>query len=318
MKNKKETKQVLSHSAFLQNRRAELSTQQIVLMIILIASFIVILFFLFRLGLGEKSEEQLCHNSVLQKASVFSDAPLQCYRNYICITKDGSCEELVKPEKIKVKSLDEVYGALANEMADCWWMFGEGKVDYIGKDFTKNNYCSICSQIYFDDSLESIEGVEDKKISKDEFYDYLTKNDYSKDQTYSQYLLGTNNLSELKKQGSFGNIEIGKQYFNVMGITSGVKEIWSTSLGVGAGAYTLVGVIGYLTTPLGWIGGTIIVGTTAITASTLAISDLIEPEIGAIVVEGRGINNKFMIPTLQEAESDKFKALNCEEILTYT
>ena len=318
MKNKKETKQVLSHSAFLQNRRAELSTQQIVLIIILIASFIVILFFLFRLGLGEKSEEQLCHNSVLQKASVFSDAPLQCYRNYVCITKDGSCEELVKPEKIKATSLDEVYGALANEMADCWWMFGEGKVEYVGKDVTHNNYCSICSQIYFDNSLEDIEGVKDKKISKDELYDYLTKNNYSKEQTYSQYLMGTNDLSLIKSQGSFGNIEIGKQYFNVMGITSGVKNVWATSLGAGATAYTLVGIIGYLTTPLGWVGGTIIVGAAAITAGALTISDLIEPEIGAIVVEGRGIENKFMSPTLQEAESDKFKALNCEEILTYT
>src|SRR3989338_5863522 len=215
----------------MKNKGGELSTQQIVLIIILIASFLVIFFFLLRLGIGEKSEEQLCHNSVLQKASVFSEAPLQCYRNYICITKDGSCEELVKPEKIKVKSLDEVYGALANEMADCWWMFGEGKVDYAGEDFTKNNYCSICSQIYFDNSLENIEGVEDKKISKDELYDYLIKNDYSKDQTYSQYLLGTNDLGGLKKQiienennaekiWTFGEIEIGKQYFNVIGIIS--------------------------------------------------------------------------------------------------
>ncbi|MDP3758788.1 MAG: hypothetical protein Q8Q86_03640, partial [Candidatus Daviesbacteria bacterium] len=199
MKNKKETKRVLSHSAFLQNRKAELSTQQIVLIIILIASFIVILFFLFRLGLGEKSEEQLCHNSVLQKASVFTDAPLQCYRNYVCITKDGSCEELIKPEEIKVKSLDEVYKALADEMADCWRMFGEGKVEYVGKDFTKNNYCSICSQIYFDNSLETLEGIENEKISKDELYEYMTKNDYSKEQTYSQYLLGTNDLSIFKE-----------------------------------------------------------------------------------------------------------------------
>jgi len=306
----------------MKNKSGELSTQQIVLIIILIASFIVILFFLFRLGLGEKSEEQLCHNSVLQKASVFSDAPLQCYRNYVCITKDGSCEELIKPEKIKVKSLDEVYEALANEMADCWWTFGEGKVEYVGKDFTKNNYCSICSQIYFDNSLENIEGVEDKKISKDKLYDYLTKNDYSKEQTYSQYLLGTNDLSLFKSQGSFGNIEIGKQYFNVMGITSEVENPWSASFGAGVGAYTFIGllktfVLSAASGPPGWVVGVVVVGTAAITAGALEISDLIEPEIGAIVVEGRGINNKFMSPTLQEAESDKFEALNCEEILTY-
>ena len=318
----------------MKNQRAELSTQQIVLMIILIASFLVIFFFLLRLSIGEKSEEQLCRNSVLQKASVFSDAPLQCYRNYICITKDGSCEELVKPEKIKVSSLDEVYNALANEMADCWWMFGEGKVEYVGKDFIKSNYCSICSQIYFDNSLESLEGVENKKISKDELYGYLTKNKYSKEQTYSQYLLGTTDLSQISSQGSFGNIEIGKQYFNVMGIISEVKDPWTTSLAAGGGGGALTGtfgsIIGFLKvilpvttgiaalTPPGWVYGAVIIGSALVTGAGLTISDLIEPEIGAIVVEGRGIENKFMSPTLQEAESDKFKALNCEEILTYT
>ena len=308
----------------MKNKRAELSTQQIVMIIILITSFAVILFFLFRLGIGEKSEEQLCRNSVLQKASVFTDAPLQCYRNYVCITKDGSCEELIKPEKIKVKTLDEVYVALANEMTDCWWMFGEGKVNYVGDDITHNNYCSICSQIYFDDSLEALDGIENKKISKDELYEYMTKNEYSKDQTYSQYLLGTNDLSIFKEQGSFGNIEIGKQYFNVMGITSEVGNPWSASLGAGAAAYTAIGIfktfIVSATTsgPPGWVAGLIVVGTAAITAGALEISDLIEPEIGAIVVEGRGINNKFMAPTLQEADPDKFKALNCEDVLTYT
>ena len=76
-----------------------------------------------------------------------------------------------------------------------------GKVNYVGDDITHNNYCSICSQIYFDDSLENLEGIENKKISKDELYEYMTKNEYSKDQTYSQYLLGTNDLSIFKEQG---------------------------------------------------------------------------------------------------------------------
>ncbi|MBI2004532.1 hypothetical protein HYS72_03660 [Candidatus Pacearchaeota archaeon] len=291
--------------SFMKNKNGELSTQQIVLMVILIASFIVILFFLFRLGIGEKSEEQLCHNSVLQKASVFSEAPLQCYRDYVCITKDGSCGELIKPEKIKVKSLDEVYGALADEMANCWWMFGEGKINYAGSDLTKNNYCSICSQIYLDDSLESLEGVEDKKLSKDELYDYLTKNNYSKEQTYSQYLLGTNDIQGLKTSilqnennkdnlGTFGKIEIGKQYFNVMGIISDVG--WAKWTGVGAAAGTaIVGAAWILSGPPGWIAGAIIVAGAA-TAGGIggpSVGEIINLEIGAISVEGAS-GNTFM------------------------
>jgi len=306
----------------MKNQRAELSTQQIVLMIILIASFLVIFFFLLRLGIGEKSEEQLCYNSVLQK-SLFPKTSLQCYRNYICITKDGSCEELIKPEKIKVKSLNETYKILAEEMAKCWWTFGEGKVDYVGKDyFFKDKYCSICSQIYFDDSLENLEGVEDKKISKDELYDYLIKNDYSKDQTYSQYLLGTNDLGGLKKQiienennaekiGTFGEIEIGKQYFNVMGIISERTNAVEIGIGVGVG---VAGVVVALT-PVGWVGGAIIVVGSAALGGGAGIG---VSEIAALTTGGQGIDNEFMAPTLVEAESDKFKALNCYEILTYT
>jgi len=307
----------------MKNKKAELSTQQIVLMIILITSFLVILFFLFRLNIGEKSEEQLCHNSVLQKASVFSEAPLQCYRNYVCITKDGSCEGLTKPEKIKVKSLDEVYGALSDEMADCWWTFGEGKVDYVGEGFTKNNYCSICSQIYFDDSLENLEGVEDKKISKDELYNYLIKNNYSQDQTYSQYLFGTNNIESLKQEalqkqgvGTFGNIEIEKQFFVVMGITS---EVGTVPWVITAAAGTVAGIVIALN-PIGWVATGVTVVATSIIGSSAgaAYAEGVEPEIGAIVMEGNGINNNFMRPTIIEADSDKFEVLNCEEILTYT
>ena len=109
------------------SRKAELSTQQIILLIVLIASFIVLLFFLFRLNIGKESGNQLCRNSVNNKGSPvssLSSGSLTCYTQDICITKNGDCGELVKPfEKIKVKDLNETYSVLADKMADCWWMF---------------------------------------------------------------------------------------------------------------------------------------------------------------------------------------------------
>ena len=45
---------------------------------------------------------------------------------------------------------------------------------------------------------------------------------------------------------------------------------------------------------------------------------MISPSIGAITVEGDGVKNKFMTPTIQEASSEEFKALNCDDILTST
>jgi hypothetical protein len=187
--------------------------------------------------MGE-SKKEICRNSVLMRgtSSTSSDAlPLKCSREYICITKDGKCEGMVKPEKIKVKTEEEIYAVLAEKMADCWWMFGEGKVDYIGKDFFfKENYCSICSQILFDKSLKEIRGLESGRISKDKLYDYLSKTKIlDKNITYLEYIFRAKDINEIKKEisneelnsqkiSTFGMIDIGKQYYLVTGITSEV------------------------------------------------------------------------------------------------
>ena len=158
------------------NKKGELTTQQIVILIVLIMSFVVILYFLFRLNFGESSEKEICHNSVVMKANpVLSkgDVSLNCQRTYICLTKDGSCEAMTNPNIKKVESLPEIYKVLADEMADCWWMFGEGKVDYLQNKFLKENYCSICTQLAFDDSFKEIPDFDSGEINKDEFYDYL-------------------------------------------------------------------------------------------------------------------------------------------------
>ncbi len=311
------------------NKRGELSTQQIILLIILITSFVVVLFFLLRLNLGGESEKELCHNSVMMKASVLSSEaiPLKCGRSYVCITKDGTCEG-IPDKKIKVKSLDEIYEALANEMADCWWMFGEGKVDYIGKDFfKKDNYCSICSQIYFDDSLkeikhgkeEELEEIQKGNISKDELYSYLGEAEYSEGETYAEYLFRTTDLNKFKTTfdaKTFGNIEIGdQQYWVIMGIRSEVKgRAWKIAAGgVAAGLAYLACVP---TLGAGCVLGAAIVGAIIVGAGEFGAG--INPEIGAIIVEGDGIENSFMAPTVIKADKEDFDELGCYEIVTYT
>ena len=49
------------------NKKAELTTQQLIGLIVLIVSFGVILFLILRLDLGETSKKEICHNSVLLK-----------------------------------------------------------------------------------------------------------------------------------------------------------------------------------------------------------------------------------------------------------
>lgn len=298
--------------------RGEITTQQIVLLIILIVSFVVILFLLLKIDFGGQTESELCHNSVVMRSNPVSKEaiPLKCSRVYICLSKDGSCESMTKPEIEKVKTKDEIYRVLAEQMADCWWMFGEGKIDYVGKDFfTKDNYCSICSQIGFDNSIKEIDGI-GESISKDELYNYLSKTPMPDSEiNYAEYFFGTNDISRLKSvalqaedgtsinAGTFGTIDLSKQHFVLMGITSEVKQNWKIAGGV-------LAVVGLFTGHT-WAG--LIIG------AVVAISEVtqgIEPEIYAIIVDGNGVKNTFMAPTIQEANSNSLKKLNCYDVVT--
>ncbi len=308
--------------------KGEITTQQIVLLIILLASFLIILFLLFRLDIGKQSDSEICHNSIVMRGNPVLPADaisLKCSRTYVCITKDGSCEKMTKPEIKKVKTKEEVYNVLAEEMANCWWMFGEGKVNYVTDTMKKNNYCSICAQVLFDNSLNEIEGMEEN-INKDEFYNYLSMTPLPEgEMNYAEYFLGTNDINKLKeelsnkadKEVGFGTIKIGEQYFIVMGITSEVNTIGWVIRGAALGGVVVVGLATFGVGTASFAA--VLVGDIAagvIGAGGAGIADMISPKIGAIMVDGDGIKNKFMTPTIQGANSEEFKALNCEEILT--
>jgi len=316
-------------------KRGEISTQMIVFWILLIASFVILLFFLFRANLGGESRIEICRNSVMLRGTsqLATEIPLKCTRDYVCITNDGNCKGMVKPRKVKVKTENEVYEALAQEMSDCWFMFGEGRVNYVSNTNIKRNYCSICSQILFDPSLAKVPGI-GKEISKDKLYKYMSMHNVSgKGITYSEYILGTKDIDSLKEAiangennsigvSSFGSIELGKQYYVIMGITSDISTTGWAIRGAAAGA-AIIGIGIPLATGV-VVGGTlaIAVGATGggIVGSELSdaeiISRLMNPRIGALVIPGKGVDNRFMVPTIEEVDPENIQALNCEEIIT--
>jgi hypothetical protein len=135
----------------MKNKKGELTTQQLVTIIILIISFVIVLFLLWRLGLDEISNKEVCHNSVIlnEKSSVLSNN-LDCRTTYVCISGGGNCEEFVVTNTIKVSSEEEINPIIQKEIDDCWWMFGEGKIKYLGWQFPNREvFCAICSTIKF-------------------------------------------------------------------------------------------------------------------------------------------------------------------------
>lgn len=305
------------------DKRGELTTQQIVILIILIISVVIILYFLFRLNFGATSEKEICHNSVIMKGNtpLSDEVSLNCQRTYVCLTKDGTCESMTNPDLKKVNSLPEIYEILADEMADCWWMFGEGQVNYVGKDFKENLYCSICSQIAFDDSVSKIEGI-GENLDEGNFYKYMEENEISKGQTYLNYLLGLNSIEQLEETlsqegGGFGTFEFDKQYFVMTGIYSEVG-VWKWVAGFAAAGAVVGGIAASVFT-----GGTSAVGG-IVTAKAILFGAVSAGAVGGgfagkylgTAVSGDGVDNDFLSPVILEANSEEFSAFNCKDILS--
>ncbi len=292
------------------NKKGEMTTQQIVILIILIVSFAILLFFIMRLGFGSETSKEICHNSVVTRGSSIIPAeatPLDCQREYICITADRNCDAaLTNPIKKKVSTKEELYEVLAKELTDCWWMFGEGKVNYVGDDLVGNLYCSLCSQIAFDSSIKDIVGSD--TLSKKEFYEYMARKNMSgSSQTYSEYLFGTNDLDKIFSDANLGEIVLeNKQYYSLMGITSEIGSLgWiltgGVAFAVGSGVIiSSVGSGGFLI-PL-WVGAAGVLG--GVTGNYVAST--IKGDSG----------NDYLLPSLIEAGSDEFKQLNCDYIVT--
>ena len=305
-------------------KRGELTTQQIVVLIVLLISFAVILVLILRLDFGKETKAEICHNSVVNKASSVlptANTPLKCYTEYVCITKDGTCEELSNPEVVKVRNSEEIYETLAQEMANCWWMFGEGKLSYYsGSVLTSKNYCSICSQIYFDDSLagevnDKNERVGEIEFNKDGLYTYFEKTKLpGNDKNYLEYFTGMRTIATLKANinfDTFGEVKTGEQYYILMGIV--YKDYLHT--GVIGDIYSLAFKWNIIQLEIGLriVGG-------PYSYLTYLIKDKIEDkiELGAIVVNGPEEKIKFITPSLVEVGSDQFKAFRCSEVVTFS
>jgi len=293
-----------------ENKKGDISTEQLVIIIILVISFAIILIFLFQLNLKETTDKEICHNSVVTRGNSVlpKDAtPLNCHTEYICITKGGGkCIGLSNPKIFEAQTKDDVYKVLADQMYDCWWMFGQGKINYAGKDLTENLYCSLCSQILFDPSIKTIPEFTDG-INKKDFYNYLSANQATSDMTYTQFLYGNKDLSEIEKDlekqhVEMGTINLDKQQYILMGITSKVSKL----------EYVLIGapVAFGLTLLAPPVGITVISGTIA-----LAVGAGTGYAVG-FTVEGLS-GNEYLSPSIVEVNSDSFNELKCKSIETY-
>ena len=205
------------------NKKGELTTTQIIMIIVLIVSFIVILYFILRLNLGSTSASEVCHNSIVissKGSGIFGG--INCATGYVCISSGGTCN-LNPTTTISVNSNDKnaIMKAIADQMVNCWWMMGEGQESFSSPG---SNACAICSIIGFDSNLQK---QYPNGISYKDLFDYLSTNNTDQDginQTYLTYIYGISDLQSLLSGDSLTNslynsvtIPFSSQYSVIVG-----------------------------------------------------------------------------------------------------
>ena len=167
-------------------KRGELTSSQIVLLILALAAFLILGLFLWSLRQAADGDAQACKLSVLTRVSlpegVRNVAPLACTTEKICLTgRGGDCAESMAGESIETIKLskDDVSAArtieatAAEAMYRCWDMMGKGQLNFATSYLSSRALkpaeplCIICSRIAIDSAVP--QGV----IEKVQFADYL-------------------------------------------------------------------------------------------------------------------------------------------------
>jgi hypothetical protein len=156
-------------------RRGELTSEQIIAIVLAIIGFIIIIAFATQLGTEDYSTDEICRLSVLSRATaaevvsgVQQGLPLKCSTKKVCLTatKEGDCDQFIGEKDVVNVQLPAVKDALSAEqqateiskimaqsMYDCWNIMGEGKLDLFSNaaervGFSqKDSTCVVCSRV---------------------------------------------------------------------------------------------------------------------------------------------------------------------------
>jgi len=185
------------------NKKA-IAKRTLTLLILSCVTAIILAIFIGRWAITmEKGENiEICRGSIIlaaQSKIVGNEAwtPLDCPRTDLLIKKGDVVRNGVIDQ-------ERVHKIVADSMAECWYMYGEGKIDpFSNWDNTGENYCLICKTIKFDKKLTSFilskgdEMVEGDSINNENFKKYfptlptlyLMENNYkTTGKTYYEYL----------------------------------------------------------------------------------------------------------------------------------
>ncbi|MFH0831935.1 MAG: glycine zipper domain-containing protein [archaeon] len=188
-----------------------------IIITIIVASVIFWFLYIYNSRTTDFIDREACHQSVLMRslptivgAPLRAGLPLKCRTEKILLTQDD--ENAIKSR-------------IANAMHDCWWMLGEGKLNFFSAGLFKKNYCLICSTIKFDKDA--------KNLKINDFKEYLAVEKLpTSNITYLQYF---SNLDSPEVVGTGEVIDTNEEYVVVFSFFK--NELLSNWLAVGEGGW---------------------------------------------------------------------------------
>ena len=263
-------------------KSGQVSLTTIIIIALLAISFGIVLFFWWQSNFGERADKEACHQSVVYRASVGSVVekageyiPLTCKTDKICITSGifgGSCADfkgLKGITRIRVKNINQIQQAMAQNIVDCWTMMGEGHISLFSQ-WAAQTYgigsvypsCVICSRMAFD--MESLKknGINETELAKIDLDSYMSTHLIPNQQiTYNELLSGESpakatikpnilspdvsveSLSDVQSTSenlALQSKEIAVLFMQISSPSHGeaAKNVGLTALGVATGAFT--------------------------------------------------------------------------------
>lgn len=184
------------------------STLAKLILILFIAA--ILIFFVGKVTLfgKERSDIEACRLSILFAAkSKVVGAGKTLISDLKCEPQELTIKYRDVVEKGKINQ-DQAHKIIADAMAECWYMVGEGKLDPFSNWDTKGqSYCLICKTIKFDDKLKKYYKKEGNEFITSPI-PYLKDNYFKKDQTYFEYLYKTKPEFSQEEITKFGKLAL--------------------------------------------------------------------------------------------------------------
>jgi hypothetical protein len=235
------------------NKKGEMTSKQLITVIILIISFVIILFFWSMFDWQGDINRETCHTSVILRASAtfkgaefMDNIPLKCQTDRICF-KSGlfgkGCD--IQGENVRnvnIGSKDALLDFIAEDSYSWHKTLGEGKVNPFETTWVIHSKHCLINSIYSLDNKTKEIIAKDGGITYGEIYKKLESKTNLDGASYFKEMYGTDLDSYLSKSKSDSlqvivlnqKINLDKNYALIGGIIPGTNRV-ATGAAIGAG-----------------------------------------------------------------------------------